>query len=264
MTRSLLAPRCWARVLDAFRSGDRVLIGLDLDGTLAPIVRRPELAQVPSRTRGILAGAARARRVRIVIVSARSLTDMGELLPVNGIGRMGQYGLEGALAPPPRTRSRIRRSCRLAAPILARAVADIPGAWIETKGLTFAVHDRGVAPARLHTLRRAVARAVPIVRRMGFVPASGRRVTDFIPIGFDKGTALRGAVAKYRPQTVFYFGDSLSDEPAFRTMGRGDFPVRVGSGTTRARFRVADLRGVTRVLSAAIRLRARATARQRR
>ena len=255
MAGSLLAPRSWASVVATIRSGGKILIGLDVDGTLAPIVRRPELVRVPLRTLRILERASRARRVRIVILSARSLADLKWLLPVRGVRRIGQYGLEGALGPSARERSRIRTSCGSLARELTHSVAGIPGAWIEIKGLTVAVHDRAVAARRLRTLRRAVTGVFPRARRLGFLPAPGRRVTDFVPAGFDKGMALRGAVAEYRPQTVFYFGDSLSDEPAFRSLGRGDFPVRVGPGATRAPYRVADLGGVTRVLSAVIRLR---------
>jgi len=255
MARSLLAPRPWERVLAALRSEDRILIGLDLDGTLAPIVRRPELARVPPRTLRILERAVHARRVRIAIMSARSFAQMRSLLPVRGLLRIGQYGLEGALAPPVRQRSRIRASCRQLARELARVAAGVPGAWIERKGFTVALHDRAVTPARLGSLRRAVSRTFSMARALGFLPTPGSRVTDFVPVGFDKGAALRGTVARYRPKTVFYFGDSSSDESAFRRMGRGDFPVRVGPGATDARYRVADVRGVTRVLSMVVLLR---------
>lgn len=255
MTRLLLTPRSWAGASEAIRSGERLLIGLDLDGTLAPIVRRPELARVPSGTLRILERAARLRRTQIAIVSARPLATIRALLPVRGLARIGQYGLEGPLAPPARERSRLRESCRVLARELALAVEGLPGAWVEPKGLTVAVHNRAVAPAHLRSLRNAVALVFPRARRMGFVPTTGRRVTDFVPAGFDKGTALRGAIAVYGPRRVFYFGDSLSDEAAFRSMGRSDFPVRVGPGATCAPYRVADLRGVTRVLSAVVRLR---------
>jgi trehalose-6-phosphatase len=76
-----------------------------------------------------------------------------------------------------------------------------------------------------------------------------------VPIGHDKGVALRRALERFRPETAFYFGDSPGDEAAFRELGSTDFPVRVGRGATRALYRVGDLRGVTKFLNAVVRLR---------
>ena len=257
MTRSLLARSTWARVVAALRSENGLLIGLDLDGTLAPIVHHPERARVPRRTLRLLERATRARRVRIAVISARPLVVMRGMLPVRGILRVGQYGLEGPLAPPVRERASLRAACAEIARGLNRVAAEFPGAWIERKGLSVAIHDRAVPPSRLRPLHRAVvARVAPVARRRGFRAVPGSRVTDFIPAGFDKGTALRGIARGYGPGAVFYFGDSGGDEPAFRAMRPDDFAVRVGPGPTRARYRVADLRGVTRVLAEVLRLRA--------
>ena len=138
---------------------------------------------------------------------------------------------------------------------MTRVAADYPGSWVERKGLSVGIHDRPVPPSLLPPLRRAVARVAPLARRLGFRAVPGSRVTDFIPAGVDKGTALRGIARGYPPGSVLYFGDSGGDEPAFRAMRHADFSVRVGPGPTRARYRVGDLRGVTRVLAEVVRQR---------
>jgi trehalose 6-phosphate phosphatase len=256
MARSLFTPGAWARLRALLRSDARVLVAFDLDGTLAPLAARPELTRVPRRTLRLLERAARARAVRVAVVSARPVSVLRTLLPIRRVLRIGQYGLEGPFAPPaPRLRA-LRAACARIARALRATVAGTPGAWIERKGLTVAVHFRAVAPGRLGPLRRLVARVAPAARRAGFHPVGGSRVIDFVPAGFDKGAALRGLVAAAAPRAVLYFGDSAGDEPAFCALGHGDFAVRVGRGPTRARYRVPDPRGVTRVLHAVIRLRA--------
>jgi trehalose 6-phosphate phosphatase len=91
---------------------------------------------------------------------------------------------------------------------------------------------------------------------LGFGVALGRRVTDFVPAGYHKGRALREVRLRIRPDVVFYFGDTASDEPAFAMLPPGDFSVRVGPGSTTARYRVRGPREVTRFLRALVRLRA--------
>jgi trehalose 6-phosphate phosphatase len=230
-------------------------VGLDLDGTISPVVSRPDLARVPAATLRLLARAARSEGVRLVVLSARRTSEMRRLVPVPSVLLLGQYGLEGALAPARASRARLRRACARVARALRGHVRSTPGALLEPKGLTVAVHDRNVrGEAERRGLRARIdAVARHEARREGFVPLRGRRVVDFVPRGRNKGQALRALQARLAPRTVFYFGDSDGDEPAFQALGRRDFPVRVGrpgENSTHARYRVADLRGVARFLDA--------------
>jgi trehalose 6-phosphate phosphatase len=255
LTRPLFHPESWARVRAALRARNRpVLVALDLDGTIAPIAPLPKLARVPAATLRSIARAARAGGVRVVVLSARRVSDMRRLIPVRNVLLVGQYGLEGPLAPPRRVLARLRRACGRVTRALIPRVRPVRGALLEPKGLTVAVHNRNVSGALARRKLREGVRSVASnqASRAGLVPTPGRRVVDFVPRGRDKGVALRALRARLRPRvrTVFYFGDSEGDEPAFRALGRGDFPVRVGRGATRARYRVADLRSVTRFLDA--------------
>ncbi|MGH7680945.1 MAG: trehalose-phosphatase, partial [Candidatus Eiseniibacteriota bacterium] len=256
MARSLFAPASWSRLLAALRSVEPILVGLDLDGTLAPIVRSPDLARIAPRTTRLLAGAVRAPGTRIAVVSARSVSAIRRLVPARGLIRIGQYGLDGLTAPTALVRSTLRDACARITRELRPVAEMIPGAWIEEKGLSVAIHDRAVSHQHIPSLRRALKPIAIRARLAGFRAVLGRRVTDFVPVGFDKGKALRALIVAFRPATTFYLGDSAGDEPAFRVLRRRDFAIRVGPGRTRARYRVGDLRGVTRVLTAIARLRA--------
>jgi trehalose 6-phosphate phosphatase len=129
--------------------------------------------------------------------------------------------------------------------------------------MTFAVHHRAVRPPALPGLEASLRRFAALARAEGFSVARGRRVTEFLPRGIDKGRALRAIRRLARPDVVFYFGDSPGDEPAFASLSRGDFGVRVGMGPTQARYRVGAPRDVDRFLRAVIAARA-APARKRR
>ena len=74
----------------------RAAVLLDVDGTLAPVVERPEDARVPEGTRRELARLA-ARYALVACVSGRPGTDVERLVDVPGVAVVGEHGLE--LAP---------------------------------------------------------------------------------------------------------------------------------------------------------------------
>jgi trehalose 6-phosphate phosphatase len=258
LTRPLFAKDAWARARALLVREDRnLLVALDLDGTVAPIAPRPELARVPLLTRRAIERAIRAKNTRVAVVSARPDRDLRRLVPVRNLLRIGQYGLEGPLAPPRRVAAGFRRRCARITKALRPLVRPVRGALLEPKGLTVAVHLRNVTERGARgRLRRELDRfAAEVAAADGFVPMPGAEIVDFVPRGHDKGRALRALARRLAPDAVVYFGDSSGDEPAFAVLGRGDMAVRVGRGETRAGYRVAGIAGVTRFLDAVTALR---------
>ena len=240
----------------------RPLVAFDLDGTLAPIVDDPARARVPASTRRLIAALASDRGLVLAVVSARRERDLRRLLPVRGIQRIGQYGLEGVTAPSAAERARWRRQAREVRRLLEPIAAAVPGSWIEDKGMTVSLHDRHVSTARLPALARALRLAAVKAERVGFSTMRGIRVTDFVPRGYDKRCAIEALRRSARGAPAIYFGDSGGDEPAFAALGPDDFPVRVGPGRTRARFRTRGTADVARFLRRLVELR-RASATRR-
>jgi len=243
--------------------GLRLLLAFDLDGTLAPLVRRPAGAHVPPGRIDRLELAAAATNVRLAIVSARRMAEVRRLAPVRRARRVAQHGLEGAGLAPAAFRRRARRAAARLLPGLRTLVGATPGAWLEAKGMSFAVHDRAVEAAALPGLRASLRRFAVRAREQGFIVTRGRRVTEFLPRGVDKGRALRALRRLAHADVVMYFGDSPGDEPAFASLSRRDFGVRVGAGPTKAGYRVSGPRDVDRFLRAVIAARAVATRKRR-
>jgi trehalose 6-phosphate phosphatase len=254
--RSLFEADARARVRAALgKRGARVLLALDVDGTIAPIVAKLRRSRVPAATLRVLDRLTRMRGVTVALVSARSRRVLKGLVNVPRARVAAQYGLEGVVAPPASLRKRWRRGAARIAAILAPVADAFPSAVLERKSMAVALHDRGVAAGRLPALRRAIRRVAGKTRALGFVPVRGHRVTEFVPRGYDKGRALTMLRRRYAPAAVFYFGDSEADEAAFAALGRDDFSVRVGPGPTRARYRVRGPAEVARFLHSVISLR---------
>jgi trehalose 6-phosphate phosphatase len=181
-------------------SPGRSALVLDVDGTLAPIVARPELALVPAETRAELARLAR-RYLLVACVSGRAGDDARRLVGVDGIELVGNHGLE--LDP---------RAHELADEI-AR-FRDGVGLPVEDKVLSLTYHyreaeDEAAARADLEEVARRA-------REAGFDARWGRKVLEIRPhVEADKGTAVRTLVGRSGAELGLYAGDDTTDLDGF-------------------------------------------------
>jgi trehalose 6-phosphate phosphatase len=210
----------------------RAAVIVDYDGTLAPIVMRPEDAVPLPGAADVLA--ALAPRVRtLAIVTGRPEAFVRDRLPVDGLEVVGLYGLEGA----PRVDDALRDA-------VVRA-AGTEGASVEDKGASLAVHLR-----RAPDPEGAEARLRPILASIavdaGLVVRDGKRVLELSPPGEGKADAVRGLVEG--ADAVLIAGDDVADAEAFRALddvaASGVWVVRVavlGSEVPEELERAADL-----------------------
>ena len=66
----------WPGVAKQLNGAKRILFLTDYDGTLTPIVGRPELADLPDDVRRLMRRLARKRRFRLGVISGRTLGDL--------------------------------------------------------------------------------------------------------------------------------------------------------------------------------------------
>ena len=201
----------------------RSALVFDVDGTLAPIVLRPELARVPEETRAELSRLA-GRYLLVACLSGRPGEEAARLVGVEGIRYVGNHGLE--LAP---------RANELAADI-ARFRAEVDGRWpIEDKRLSLSFHyraapDEAAARAVLETIAER-ARAAGLDARWG------RRVLEVRPrAAADKGIAVRALVRESGASCGLYAGDDTTDLDAFRGLTEAGLAhaVRIAVASTEA------------------------------
>ncbi|MFE3161744.1 trehalose-phosphatase [Streptomyces sp. NPDC059224] len=224
-TESLPTPRTPAgrEGLEALLSQPRsALVGLDFDGTLAPIVADPEQAR--AHPDAVPALAALAPKVAAVAVITGRPTEIavryGGFAGVSGLDHLvvlGHYGAErwdaatGEItAPPPH-------------PGIAAVRAELPaviagvgaqGTWTEDKGHALAVHTRRAddPQAVFESLR---APLTDLATRHALIVEPGRLVLELRPPGMDKGVALREYAREIGAGVILYAGDDLGDIPAF-------------------------------------------------
>lgn len=211
----------------------RLIVFLDYDGTLTPIVQRPDKARLKASVRRTLTQLAHS--VPVVIVSGRALPDLQQRVGVSGVRYLAHHGLlykEPGSAIRWLGRRPPRREVREWTRALKCATEGIAGALVEDKGWTVALHNRLVRPADRSKLRRQALRALsPWLARKKMALVRGKRVLEARPIGaWNKGTAVAKLLRQpwARRRVPVYFGDDRTDFDAFRVVRNRGLAVRVG------------------------------------
>jgi trehalose 6-phosphate phosphatase len=193
----------------------------DVDGTLAPIVGRPEDAVVPARASELLARLSE-RYGLVGCVSGRQAEEARRLVAVEGIAYAGNHGLElllpGDRSPrfDPSLQGREGDAATFVAELEAEALVAA-GLRLEDKGPIQALHWRGaddekVAGARAHEIACDAGRA-------GLEPRWGRKVLELRPPGGGgKDAAVAALLATSGLTTAAYAGDDRTDLDAFRRL----------------------------------------------
>jgi trehalose 6-phosphate phosphatase len=182
-------------------------IVLDFDGTLAPIVRRPELA---APAEGVAAELERLadRYALVAIVTGRPEGQVRERLEVPRVVVEGLYGL---------------RAPELDGAILAKvaaAAAAVSGAWVEPKGASVAVHFRE-APDPTAAEATLIPPLESIAAAHDLEIAPGKRVLELVPAGRPrKGLAVERLVRGAGVRAVLFAGDDVADVEAFEALDR--------------------------------------------
>jgi trehalose 6-phosphate phosphatase len=186
----------------------------DVDGTLAPIVARPEFASVPEATKVELRRLA-ARYLLVACISGRAGADARRLVNVDGVVYVGNHGLE--LDP---------NAARLAERIAAfRDAVALP---VEDKELSLSYHYREAAHPE--AARAELERVAERARIEGLDARWGRKVLEIRPpVDADKGTAVRALLNRSGARRALYAGDDTTDLDAFTSLSEAglEYAVRI-------------------------------------
>ena len=220
-----MIPSALEHVRKIARSGERLAIFLDYDGTLTPIVSHPEDAWLSESMRQTLRSL--AGRVPVAILSGRDLDDVRGRVHVDGIVYAGSHGFDIAGA------GGLHRE--LGAPYLSvldaaeaelrEALDEIPGAQLERKHFSVAAHYRNVNENDVSRVALAVEAVAATHRELRRI--DGKKVYELLPdIDWNKGKAvlwLMDTLGLAQGNVLpIYIGDDTTDEDAFRALkGRG-------------------------------------------
>jgi trehalose-phosphatase len=250
-----MIPSALEHVQEIARSGERLAVFLDYDGTLTPIVSHPEDAWLSESMRQTLASL--AARLPVAILSGRDLDDVRGRVLVDGIVYAGSHGFDIAGA------GGLRRELGAAyLPVLdsaetelREALDEILGAQLERKHFSVAAHYRNVNEddaARVAAAVDAVAARHRELRRI-----NGKKVYELLPdIDWDKGKAVLWLLETLELERgsalPIFIGDDRTDEDAFSALEKRGVGILVSEQPhlTAARYCLNNPEEVERFLRA--------------
>ena len=206
-----------------FFSGKKIVFFLDYDGTLTPIVSRPELAVISSDMQDTVKKL--SQKYITAIVSGRMREDVEKLVGISGLIYAGSHGFDIKGPEVVMVESQAEKSIPLVSKViekLKKELVGIEGVIIEEKKFSTAVHYRLVKEAeknlKIRNLVREIIQENKTLRLM-----EGKKVSEILPaIDWNKGKAVRWVMdslgINWQDYSVVYIGDDTTDEDAFRTV----------------------------------------------
>lgn len=227
-----------AQLLEPLTSEPRsAALFCDIDGTLAPIVSRPEDSRVGEQVPSLLTRLSRSYGL-VACVSGRSVAEARRIVGVDTISYVGSHGaeiLEAGDAEPELVEAFASWEGQVSE--FAGVRADAPETRrlqvrLEDKGAIKAFHWRG-APDEdaARTLLEGVAREAETA---GLDTHWGRKVLEIRPpVPVDKGQAVRTLLERHPASVALYAGDDVTDLDAFDALD-----ALTAAGSVRAAVRV--------------------------
>jgi trehalose 6-phosphate phosphatase len=192
----------------------------DIDGTLAPIVSRPEDARVSDACRRSLQ-ALIEHDVRVVLVTGRTLDMARQMVGMEGVAYGASHGLEvsvdGSAEAASESAPYVERMHKVRAEL---ADLRVDGLTVEEKGPILAFHYRNSLNewAARGTILDAIGRSTAAE---GLKVQEGRKVIELCPpLDINKGTALEGLAKRLGVSSLLCLGDDRTDIDMFRTVSR--------------------------------------------
>ncbi|WP_246846542.1 trehalose-phosphatase [Humibacter ginsenosidimutans] len=238
----------------------RLLVALDFDGTVSPLVDNPSDSRVLPEARAALTELERMPDTWFAFVSGRPLANLVRVTEADDeVLLIASHGvevrLEGGAVDVGLDDDEQARLAALSARLDA-IVARTPGSKLEHKPVGLGLHTRGVpaeAAARADEAARDAAREVGGT----FLERAGKDILEFSVRDATKGDGLQRLRRHVDATGMLFAGDDVTDEDGFAALGHDDIGIKVGQGETRARFRVADPDAVAGLLSQLVSLRRR-------
>lgn len=191
-----------------------LLIALDVDGTISPIVRDPDMAEIPAETLATLAALSAAPEIEIALVTGRDLASLRRMEQLEGIWRAVEHG-GVVLAPGEAPGERQLGASQQDALAQFRRWADgATGAFIEHKPQAVAVHVRAIAMQDPERAERLMNEADALAQSLGLYVRRGKALREAEAVPHDKGAALREILERSGARSVLFVGDDLTDFPA--------------------------------------------------
>jgi len=216
-----------------------VMLFLDYDGTLTPIVESPAKALISKQTKHLLKSLSSNYRCKLAIISGRALHDIKKKIGIRNIIYSGNHGLE---IEGPSIRFEVPVSFNYKTVIkqikkqLNKRLSPINGILLEDKGFSLSLHYRLVDKKRIPFVKTTFNEVVSPYLNNKIKIKTGKKVFEIRPaVEWDKGEVALWLLNRLklhfgnRQILPIYIGDDVTDEDAFKALKDKGLTIFVGT-----------------------------------
>jgi trehalose 6-phosphate phosphatase len=204
--------RAWDKSPVADVPPGEVILVTDFDGTLADVVADPAAARARPDSLEAIDELCRLL-ADVIVLSSRPPAQLESLVPLSGVRLIGDSGLAFPRHAQKEALDRFNADA-------GRLLERIPGAWLEVKPASTAIHFRNSDVGGEEMLRLLR----PLVDGARLEAALGRKVVEVHAPKAGKGYALASLLPGEDPGGVVCFGDDENDRSMFGYVCSLDVP----------------------------------------
>jgi len=239
------------------RSGKRLIL-LDYDGTLIPFAPKPKEAKPDDELLTLLRALTQEHKNEVIIISGRERETLDRwfgslnvgLTAEHGVWVKGKGGMWEIIKP---LRNDWKKEIR---PILESYADKTPGSFIEEKEFSLVWHYRTADP-ELSAMNVRVLKdtLLKLAANLNLGVLEGNKVLEIKNAGVDKGLAASHWVSKGKWDFMLAIGDDMTDEDTFAALPESAYTIKVGLGTSKARFNLNSVMDVRLLLKELVELK---------
>jgi trehalose 6-phosphate phosphatase len=225
----------------------KLVLFLNYDGTLTPLVDKPDEAQVEDEMKKIIAEL--SKRYLVVIMTGRDPQEVKRDIGIDQVIYAGNHGFDilGQRFSMLQTKGlRMKPIVRAISEKLQSELGDVKGLTFEEKKFNVAIHYRHADNTKYEHVKKTIESAVSQYKSLRLM--GGQKVFEILPnVDWGKGSAIRWILKtnkiRWSKASVFYIGDDLTDEFAFRTIRTRGTAILVSDEDreSAAHFRLKDI-----------------------
>ncbi|MFT4771661.1 MAG: trehalose 6-phosphate synthase/phosphatase [Cryomorphaceae bacterium] len=245
-------------MMEKYRSADKRLILLDYDGTLVEFNEDPEACSPDADLVDALIELGKLKQNKIVIISGRKKETLGawlNKLPVDLVGEHGMWSKEKGGSWIQNGGNTDTEWKEESMDIMNFYVDRTPGSFVEEKSHSLAWHYRKVEKG-LGEVRKSelTSHLKHMMNERGFHVLDGDHVIELKPDYTNKGKVARQISDQHQPDFTICVGDDTTDEYMFEALPNEAFTIKVGIGSSHARFGLESVKEVRALLDRLISL----------
>jgi len=228
--------KCKIEIQKHADNGGKILLMLDFDGTISPIMPRPEQAYLPIKTQRLFE--AINKFCLVAIVSGRPKSVIEEKIGTGKFIYVGSHGLELSLDKKNKLKHISKKTLTALGKIeenLNEIHRQYPELILEKKPYSVTFHYKLVSRGRMRIFRAILEKFIaPIYKNNLFKVFWDKETVEILPqLGENKGRAVTFVHRYFQAKTnkkllPIYIGDAETDEDAFEALKKNGITIRVG------------------------------------